>query len=651
MYLEAKIKKKTPLLSKFDGLGKPLGTLQPNQKIALVSLHKYGMESYYRMPQGGYVNGSDVSITRDVEFTDSNGVDGNGLGNSSFRAAVDSTGYRRYLAGYKPTPITQPTNTTNIDTSGYRRNLEKAYKGPYYTKEKGMVERKPGFKEQAIDKLKGVGFTDVFRSNNSTYNQLLSGATFGSIADGSFFQKAFRKNIRNILYNLISSRLRYVIGFDFSAELGRIFDILAPTYPDFHNFGNGGRPENNGSLMYRGITYEDQYTGKIVNGQYMQRQIHYAEVDEAAIRYFKYQGCDGRTIIKRFGDMYEWEQDESYATPLVTDPPIIDKDEVRIYKDMHDDLYDDTRDIMSAIYDAFDIHVDRQTIFNKFNRHRLVSPDNELLGTRGHVFITQPNMNLNFNNPKNGGNVLSRSATVMHASAAPLMFNMLKSHAVLMQYLMGGGGQGHPFIPIMTDRLTSLDVADEVLETAEHGETLTGWKNTYAMSTIKSRTAGSVNLTFRDDDMLSVYKLIKVWVEYMNAVYRGEAYPNMTLAEKHILDYAVSIYYFLTKTDGEEILYWCKFTGCFPTAVPTSNFSDSSTESVSPTYTVPFQYAKKDDFNPLSIVEFNHLSKSIPFTAIPTYNPNTYHGTKSFVGCPFVDTQTAGRLYRLKFRA
>lgn len=648
MYLEARIKKKTPIMSKFDGLGKTMGNLYPNERVALVSLHKYGVESYYRMPQGGYINGSDVSITRDVEFTDANNNDsGSRLGSSSFRSAVDSTGYMRYLTGYKPTPISQPT-TNKYNTSGIDKAIRKMAKGPYYTKEFGIVEKKPGFREEAIDRLKGVGFTDVFHSNNSTYNQLLSGATLGNIRDGTFFQKPFLKNVRNLLTNLINSRLRYVIGFDFSSELGRIFDILSPKYLDFQNFNKD--QQNNGSLMYRGLTYEDEYTGKIINGQYTQRQIHYAEVDEAAIRYFKYQGCDGRTIIKRFGDMYEWEQDESYATPLVTDPPIIDEEQVKVFKNMHDDLYDDSKDIISAVYDAFDIHVDRQTIFNKFNRHRLVSADNELLGTRGHVFITQPNMNLNFSHP-NGGDVLSRSMNVMHAHASPLMYNMLKSHRVLMQYLMGGGGQGHPFIPIMTDRITSLDVADEVLETAEHGETLTGWKNNYAMSTIKSRTAGSVNLTFRDDDMLSIYKLIKVWVEYMNAVYRGEAYPNMALSTKRILDYAVSIYYFLTKTDGEEILYWCKFTGCFPTAVPTSNFSDSSTESVSPTYTVPFQYAVKDDFNPLSVVEFNHLSKSIPFTAIPTYNPNTYHGTKSFVGCPFVDTQTQGRLYRLKFRA
>ena len=648
MYLEARIKKKTPIMSKFDGLGKQLGKLSPNDRVALVSLHKYGTESYYRMPQGGYINGSDVSIVRDVEFTDANGVDGNGLGSSPFRAAINTSGYLRHLTGYKPIPITQPTNTTKFNTSGIDRAIRKMAKGPYYTKEHGIVENEPTFRDQAIEKLKGVGFTDVFRSDNSTYNQLLSGATLGNIRDGSFFQKPFLKNVRNLLTNLINSRLRYVIGFDFASELGRIFDILSPKYLDLYNFG--GSSKNNGSLMYKGLDYEDEYTGKIVNGQYTARQIHYAEVDEAAIRYFKYQGCDGRTIIKRFGDMYEWEQDESYATPLVTDPPVIDEEQVRVFKNMHDDLYDDTKDVISAIYDAFDIHVNRQTIFNKFNRHRLISPDNELLGTRGHVFITQPNMNLNFKHPQ-GGDVLSRSTNVTHAHAAPLMYNMLKSHAVLMQYLMGGGGQGHPFIPLMTDRITSLDVADEVLETAEHGETLTGWKNTYAMSTIKSRTAGSVNLTFRDDDMLSIYKLIKVWVEYMNAVYRGEAYPNMELATKRILDYAVSIYYFLTKTDGEEILYWCKFTGCFPTAVPTSNFADSSTESVSPTYTVPFQYAVKDDFNPLSIVEFNHLSKSIPFTAIPTYNPNTYHGTKSFVGCPFVDTQTQGRLFRLKFRA
>lgn len=628
MYLEAKIKSATPLLSKYNGLGKTLGKLEKNDQIALVSLHKYGTESYYRTAQGGYVNGADVSIIRDVDFSNERRRNSSTRGDSLF-----------VISNY------------SYPTFNYSNRLN-------YT----LVEDQRKKREDAEERNKrinGTSVTRLLRTSNSKVNEILSGATIGNVRDGSFFKTGFLKNVRNVLTNIINSRLRYVIGFDFESELSNIFDILGLTYPNLNIGGDSSydNPYNKNndsgdSLMYRGITYEDDVTGKIINGQYMQRQMTYAEVDEAAIKYFKYHGCDGRMIIKKFGAMYEWEQDESYATVLVTEPPVIDPNDVRIFKMMHDDSYEQETSYIDRIYKDFDMHVDRLTDFTLFNRHRLVTVDNELMGTRGHIFMTRPDMNLLFQSPEDGANVLTNDpkSKVMSAHASVFMRYMQTAHSNLMGYLMQSQYPAGPFIPIISNRVTSLDISDEVLETTEHGETLTGWKNTYAQSTIKSKTANSVNLTFRDDDMLSIYKIMKVWVEYMNAVYRGEAYPNVKLSSKRILDYAVSIYYFLTKTTGEDILYWCKFTGCFPTAAPTSNFSDSSTESASATYTVPFQYAKKDDVNPVSIVEFNNLTKDDPFRYMPTYDPNTMHGSRSFVGQPFVDTATGGYIYKLKFR-
>ena len=97
--------------------------------------------------------------------------------------------------------------------------------------------------------------------------------------------------------------------------------------------------------------------GSLFDGQYEHRQLIYAEIDQAAIEYFRYKGCDGQKIIKRFGGIYEWEQDASYATVLVTDPPNIPEEDVQIFKDMNDDLYDEYTDGMEAIYNEFNIHI------------------------------------------------------------------------------------------------------------------------------------------------------------------------------------------------------------------------------------------------------------------------------------------------------
>ena len=145
--------------------------------------------------------------------------------------------------------------------------------------------------------------------------------------------------------------------------------------------------------------------------------------------------------------------------------------------------------------------------------------------------------------------------------------------------------------------------------------------------------------------------MLKVLTEYINAVYRGTARPKEKYYTKHILDYAISIYYFLTDQTGEDILFFSKYTGCFPTAAPSSNFSDTLDSPIKlPTYSVPFSYAKKDDYNPLNLAEFNHLSSELGFSGIAVAGQDDYLAHRTFVGAPFVDTETGGYLYKIKFR-
>jgi hypothetical protein len=134
--------------------------------------------------------------------------------------------------------------------------------------------------------------------------------------------------------------------------------------------------------------------------------------------------------------------------------------------------------------------------------------------------------------------------------------------------------------------------------------------------------------------------------------------PKKEIARRHQLDYATSIYYFLCKATSEnEILFWTKYTGTFPTAIPSSNFSDSLGNSIRrPNYSVPFAYGRKEDYNPLNIVEFNMASNFGGGLSLsdedymPVYNEDTLRVHKSFVGKPFVDTNDGSRLFKLKFK-
>ena len=109
--------------------------------------------------------------------------------------------------------------------------------------------------------------------------------------------------------------------------------------------------------------------------------------------------------------------------------------------------------------------------------------------------------------------------------------------------------------------------------------------------------------------MLSIYKMIKMWCEYIDAVWRGEAAPKSEYIRLHVIDYAISIYYFLTDNTGENIIFWSKYTGCFPTSVPSSTFSDKLGDMISnPSYNISFAYSRKDDCNPIHLAEFNQMT-------------------------------------------
>lgn len=475
------------------------------------------------------------------------------------------------------------------------------------------------------------------------------------------------------LKSWVSEKLSYVVGFGTSSGLTQILRMFGIDFRSLLTSGLSNIFGNIGGIF--GNIFANAFN---LRGRSGNPYDPYDTVSEALLKYFKYKGCDGRMIVKSYAGL-RWEQDESYATPTLT--PQKDTQEVQIFKDIYNDDYTTiTKDSMDKIKEEFDLDIDRSDTFNKFNRFRVVTPNNALVGTKGYVFFTRPDLNLELPDPnslnENGGSTNSTTSTmestnamndlmdassgngtaldVTRARISTMASNLMKSHSTLASYLMGDkAGVDHEFVPILGHLCTGLDIADEVLETTEYGDTYTGWKYVYGTSMIKSKTAGTMNVNFSDDNKLSIYKMIKIWCEYINAVYRGETRPKKIYLDRHILDYAISIYYFLTDNTGTNILFWTKYTGAFPTSVPSSNFADSTSSTIkNPSYSVTFAFSRKDDCNPIHLAEFNHLSdiSGGKPEGMPMYNPDTLRSTRSFAGAPFVDTTDGGYTYHLRFR-
>ena len=538
---------------------------------------------------------------------------------------------------------------------------------------------------------------------NSTVNDALNGLTVGSLFDGTFL-RGLAGNLIGMLSKWFNDKLKYVIGFDLSSWDGTLIDlfrklwdkyaskflgkwssllggllfgwlnptddslglrkvspdgdlVLEPTGPQFLASYDTTFDSEDGRRYL--VATEGDYLGTLggIEGYYIEgvnpsgprdKELDLAPFDQKMLEYFSFYLTDEELPPAKKVVDYKL-QTEPFAgyesKGEIVLKPEKSKREKSFYESMHDLEYKDFQDALGLVKEEFSIGIERADTITKFNRWRIPTVDNELTSSRGHVFFTRPDLNLAVQIYDNQENVKQS-----YSSYTPLIFNLLKQHSTLMKYLTGSAVDSHYFIPVLSDRCTGIDVSDEIIDTHEHGQTKTGWKFMYGGSMTKSKTAGTVNVTFTDDDMLSVYKILKVWTEYINAVYKGEMSPKLQYLKNHILDYAISIYYVLTKADGEDVIFFTKYTGCFPTSVPSSNFSDVlGTPIKRPNYTIPFTYARKDDYNPLHIAEFNHLS-SADYKYAPVYNNKTARSARSFVGAPFIDTLNGSYSFKLRYR-
>ena len=199
----------------------------------------------------------------------------------------------------------------------------------------------------------------------------------------------------------------------------------------------------------------------------------------------------------------------------------------------------------------------------------------------------------------------------------------------------------------------SFEVQDEYIKSEEIGQTFTGYMMKYGKNNIESKTGGTLNIQFSEDNELSVYRHIKHWEDYISNVVRGQFSPKEEYMRNKILDYATCIYYFLCGPDGESILFWSKYHGCYPTTQPSSNFSYSKGNfNTSPEFSVTFEYMSKEDFNPISIFEFNNDSVQDNYVYKRTYDANIVSTAKSMAGAPFIETYQRNNDYffKLKFR-
>lgn len=213
----------------------------------------------------------------------------------------------------------------------------------------------------------------------------------------------------------------------------------------------------------------------------------------------------------------------------------------------------------------------------------------------------------------------------------------------------------HSLLPFLTSRAESLQLPDYSIKTDELRQPYTRYGIPYPTSAIESMSSGDFDITFRDDKFLSVRKLFYAWVYYMDGVMRDKFTPKDKYIIYNCFDYATSIYDFVVDETGENVIWWTKYTGCFPYQVPLSDMSFNRGSDPDPKCSISFKYFMCEPLSYATLIDFNFNSlgyrfmktsetsmrsdamnpRSLKFA--PTYNNNPnaiYNG--SFLGTNFV---------------
>lgn len=302
----------------------------------------------------------------------------------------------------------------------------------------------------------------------------------------------------------------------------------------------------------------------------------------------------------------------------------------------------------------------RETLFKKYvqnyNKYKVANPNDALSRSFAHVFFVRPDCNVL---TRSGGGGYELPSQLQKKS---MWYYAYKHSPELLHELCQDSGFDNDFMFLLSNSAKSFQISDEYIKTDEYGKGLTGYKIPYGMHDVESKTSDTFSITYEDDRDLHIYQLHKLWIDYISGVYRGKYYPRddyLTLKTyEKTIDYSSACYYILTAEDGETIIFWSKYYGVFPTNASSNTFSWSKGTLLStPDLDITYKYAWKEDFDPLTLVEFNGHS-SFPSGGRYTYT-NSYQSSilgtgNTWGGSPFIETFNGnGEIpytFKLRFR-
>ena len=292
--------------------------------------------------------------------------------------------------------------------------------------------------------------------------------------------------------------------------------------------------------------------------------------------------------------------------------------------------------------------------------NRFKTPDLNLAFNKmtTHIFFTRPDLNLLTYAGHGGVSTINDQArghtdTEMLWLLNPSLFKLLTNS--------GRCGDSDNFNLLLSQQVSSFDIKDETIATDDVGKSWNEHNIAYG-SGFTGKQAGEFTCSFVETQDLSVINLIRLWLIYIDNVSNGAWSPSYNLygtginknnsRGSHVymkaLDYACSAYVFKCGPDGEDVLYWTKYYGVFPTntGVNSLSWEAGTPTGESPKPSITFRYSFKKDMSPISLIEFNANSgltggiKNEGMTEIVSensFNPNLAMSDRPYVGAPYIE--------------
>lgn len=227
-----------------------------------------------------------------------------------------------------------------------------------------------------------------------------------------------------------------------------------------------------------------------------------------------------------------------------------------------------------------------------------------------YIIMSRPDLN----NSSHNRNVLSNhtmTSAFYNDQYGRRLFEMMSDVPITADgYSSTAVSNSQMFMPIITTRAMSYQTVDMGLKTVEKGNTFYGHVIKYGKHSEEHKVGGTFSIDFRNDRYLSIMKMMYLWMSYIWLVSKtGEIEPRMDYQQNGVLDYAASVYYFVTKRNARELVFWEKLTGVFPKTLPFSIFSYNDEFILQDRFSVEFDYGiRSDPCDPEILLDLNTLS-------------------------------------------